>query len=449
MARQHEPDTNGIKFGWTWWIMPGLSRPNVYTIVFASFMTIPMIVFMSLIQPFVINEVVQIPDDRQGQIIGWMTAMQEGIVVLLVGVAGAWSDRVGRRFVYVLGFCFVGAGYFVYPLASNEAELFIFRIVFALGIVLVPVMLSSVVQDTPQEISRGKWVGFMNICQGLGVALLATLILGNAPEWFVARGYEPAMAGRLTLWTAAGLCALVALVLWRGLPADMGKVKTKKESNVVEQFRDGVLEGVRNPRLAIAFFAAFIGRGDLVLVGNFLTLRVTQTGIDQGMTTTEASGKGFMIFGIVIVSSLLWAFFMGLIADRRNRMTAICIALILATIAYTLAGLAEDPLARSFIPIAILLGIGEVSVIVTGGALFGQEAKPSMRGALVGVFNTMGGIGIIMVSGVSGIMYDAIGRGSPFVMMGALNGLLLLAAIVVRMRAGEPEPRPVAAPEAS
>jgi MFS family permease len=438
-----EPDKAGIKFG-PFWIMPGLSRANVATIVLASFSTVAMIVFMSLIQPYLLNEVVKIPEARQGQVTGYLTAMQEVIVVLLVGIAGVWSDRVGRRFIFVLGFAVLGAAYVIYPLASNEFELYLYRVVFALGLVLVPVMLSATVQDTPQEASRGKWVGFMNLCQGAGVVLLATVLLGKAPAWFASLGYAADTAGRLTLWCAGGFCAFVALVLWRGLPADMGKTTVEKTSSVASQFRDGAVEGFRNPRLAIAFFAAFIGRGDLVIVGSFLTLRITQHGIDQGLTTVEASGKAFMTFGIVQVAALGWAFFMGIIADRRNRMTAICIALALATVGYSLVGVATDPLASSFIPIAILLGMGEVSVIVTGGALFGQEARADIRGTLVGVFNTMGGIGIILVSGIGGYIYDALGRGSPFTMMGILNGMLLVAAIAVRLRAGEPVNRELA-----
>ena len=38
---------------------------------------------------------------------------------------------------------------------------------------MTPVMLSASIQDTPQEVSRGKWVGFNNIFQGLGVLLIA------------------------------------------------------------------------------------------------------------------------------------------------------------------------------------------------------------------------------------------------------------------------------------
>jgi len=436
-------DDSGLKFG-PFWIVPGLSRANATTIVFASFVSVAMIVFMSLFQPYVLNEIVQIPPARQGQVTGYLSAMQEVIVVLLVGFTGAWSDRVGRRFIFVLGFCIMAAGYLLYPLARTETELFVFRIVFALGIVCVPVMLSATVQDTPQEISRGRWVGFMNICQGLGVLLLATVLLGRAPTWFVSLGVAADTAGRLSLWSAGGLCALAALVLWNGLPAAMGRTKPNRQTTIVGQFRAGVLEGFRNPRLAVAFGAAFIGRGDLVIVGSFLTLRLTQHGIDQGLTTTAASGKAFMMFGIVQIAALGWAFFMGLIADRANRMTALCIALALATAGYSLVGWADDPYAASFIPLAVLLGVGEVSVIVTGGALFGQEARASIRGALVGVFNTMGGIGIIIVSGIGGYIYDAVGRSAPFTMMGLLNGLLLLTAIGVRLRAGEPVHLPVA-----
>ena len=75
----------------------------------------------------------------------------------------------------------------------------------------------------------------------------------------------------------------------------------------------------------------------------------------------------------------------------------------------------------------------------------GDEARADIRGTLVGVFNTMGGIGIIIVSGFGGYIYDAVGRASPFTMMGILNGLLLVAAIAVRLRAGEPSNREAAA----
>ena len=90
------------------------------------------------------------------------------------------------------------------------------------------------------------------------------------------------------------------------------------------------------------------------------------------------------------------------------------------------------------IPVAILLGIGEVSVIVTAGALVGQEAQASLRGAIIGVRDLVAGLGIMFAGFLGGVVFDAIGRTAPFTMMGILNAALMLLALVVRFRAGVP-----------
>ena len=432
-----QPDPAGIKVG-PFWIRPGLTRGNVGTVIFASFVAIAMTVYLSLIQPYVLNEIVKIPSARQGTVTGSLVAMSETITVLLVGFVGAWADRVGRRIVFSAGFVLVAGGYLLYPLAADELQLYLYRAVFAIGLAMVPVMLSITVQDTPQEVSRGKWVAMNNICQGIGILVLSTFLLGRAPTWFQSAGFDPVMAGRLSLWSAAAVCLLAGAVLWRGLPRHNKTVGN--QVRVLPQFIAGFREGIGNPRLAVAFGAAFISRGDLVVVGNFLTLWVTQYGIEQGMDTAAASGRGFMLFGIVQMSALAWAGIMGVLSDRLNRMTSLCIALVLATAGYGLMGQVEDPLARSTIPLAVLLGMGEISMIVAGGALLGQEARESLRGAIVGVFNLFGALGIVAVSFIGGIVFDSLGRSTPFTMMGLLNGILLLAAFAVRMRAGASRP---------
>jgi len=428
-------DPAGLKIG-PYWIRPGLSRGNVATVIFASFTSIALTVYLSLIQPYVLNEIVHIPMERQGSVTGYLTAMQETLVVLLVGFIGAWSDRVGKRLIFTLGFLAMACGYLIYPLASSETELFLYRAVFALGLSAVPVMLSISVQDTPQEISRGKWIAINNICQGLGILLLATFLLGRAPAAFQSLGLEPAMAGRLSLWSACAICLFASWMMWRGLPRHTAAQGPRQ--SIFRQFGAGIQAGLSNPRLGLAFAAAFIGRGDLVIIGNFLTLWVTQAGIDAGLDTAAASGRAFMLFGIVQIAALSWAAVIGVIADRRNRVTALCIAMALASAGYSLMGQLDDPLSGLAIPVAVLLGMGEISVIVAGGALLGQEARVDLQGAVIGAFNLMGGIGIVMVSGLGGVIYDTMGPTMPFVLMGLLNGLLLMAAIVVRFSAGEP-----------
>ena len=174
------------------------------------------------------------------------------------------------------------------------------------------------------------------------------------------------------------------------------------------------------------------------MVGLFFSLWVTQYGGDQGLSTADSVAKAGMLFGIIQLSALIWAIFMGVIADRVNRVTGVVIAFGFAAAGYGLMGQVQDPFGPALIPIAILLGIGEVSVIVTAGALVGQEARASLRGAIIGVRDLMGGLGIMFAGFLGGVVFDAIGRTAPFTMMGILNAVLMVLALVVRFRAGAP-----------
>ena len=131
---------------------------------------------------------------------------------------------------------------------------------------------------------------------------------------------------------------------------------------------------------------------------------------------------------------MVWSYFMGVIADRVNRMTGLCIALVLASAGYSLIGLVEDPLGPGMIPAAMLLGIGEISVLIAAGALLGEEAPLRIRGAVIGVYGLLGGVGILFATYIGGLVFDNIGRTAPFVMMGLLNFMLLGIAAMVRFK---------------
>ena len=68
----------------------------------------------------------------------------------------------------------------------------------------------------------------------------------------------------------------------------------------------------------------------------------------------EEFRKVIGLFAIVQGSSLLWSYFMGLIADRLNRLTALGLALSIAAVGYTGVGLLDDPFAAIAIPVAIV-----------------------------------------------------------------------------------------------
>jgi MFS family permease len=410
---------------------PGWSRGNAATVWLASFFTIGLAAFMTFLQPYLLNEVLQIPLAEQGRLTGNLGFLQELIVIVLASFVGAWSDRVGRRRVYCIGLICMAAGLVIYPFSTSATGLFFFRAPFAIGVAIAPLMLSACVVDATQEGARGKWIGSNNILQGLGVVAMS-LGLANLPLWFVASGTDAVSAGRFAYWVAAGIALLAAAAMAIGLPRFSARPSAADEPSLWTSVVHAARLGGANPRLAVAYGAAFIGRGDFVVIGAFFSLWITQASIAAGLSPAAGLARGGMLFGILQLAAMGWAFFMGQIVDRVNRLTGLCIALALAVVGYALLGRVADPFAAGFIPVAVLVGMGEISVIVASGALLGQEAPTAARGPVVGLFNAFGGVGILFATLVGGYVFDHLGPTAPFTMMAILNALLLAVVLVVR-----------------
>jgi len=203
---------------------------------------------------------------------------------------------------------------------------------------------------------------------------------------------------------------------------------------VLSKLGAGLRIAVDNPRVAVAYGAAFIGRGDLVIITTFLSLWVVQYGTANGIDTAESLKKAGILFAVVQGSALIWSYFMGLLADKLNRLTALGLGLGIATVGYTGMGFLADPFSAIAIPTAVVLGIGEISVLIAAGALVGQDAPIKIRGTIIGVFSVMGSAGIAFATFVGGIAFDRIGPTSPFLMMGVLNLLLFVGAGWLRWR---------------
>ena len=165
----------------------------------------------------------------------------------------------------------------------------------------------------------------------------------------------------------------------------------------------------------------------------------------EGLKLEEAIRKAALFLIIIQGSSVVWAPIWGFVLDRWDRLTAVCVALLVAAIAYFWVGFSPSPIVAAFIPAAILLGIGEFSAIMSGAALIGQSAPEDIRGSVLGLFNLCGSFGILCITVTSGIVFDAWMPGAPFVVVGGLNLFVFLVAFFVRRRIGFVSPRTASA----
>lgn len=351
------------------------------------------------------------------------------VALLLFIPAGILIDHISRRAIYAAGFLLLAMTYAVYPFADSLTDLYLYRCtLYTFGFVAITAALSTVLVDYPAERSRGKLVATVGFLCGLGVAVIQGF--SALPPWFMSMGMNAIEAGQAMHFAIAGLCVcaavLVVTLLKPGVP-----VRTRKRPTARDIFIGGFSEA-RNPRVLLAYSAAFIARGDQAVNAFFLILWGTLAGKAAGLTPAEALAAATLtMFVPAQIAALVWAPILGPFLDRFDRVTALAICMVLAAIGNLALLLLDNPRDSIGILFFILLGIGQISVFLAAQSLIGQEAPVARRGAVLGAFNVSGAIGILLIVLVGGPLFDTIDPRAPFVVVGMINVLLFFGCVLV------------------
>lgn len=413
------------------WLETDVRSGHVLTFLLAAFVTVGLNAGITILQPYLLTENLRIPFAAQGKASGALVLATELVIIPMVAVFGALSDRIGRRAIYALGFAWVAVGFMLLPLAVNLPQLLAARGFISVGVAATGSMLATVLADYPRNCSRGKMVAAAGICNGLG-AVAAVLLLSRLPSLFASMGYGTLASGRLTYAVAGAIALATAVIVFTGLKPGAGAtVQTHSRLRIL--IRQGLQATRSNKRLIVAYMEGFAARGDLVVIGTFFSLWAKQAGLDQGLTLEEAVKQAGLYAGIIQGSILFWAPVWGLILDRIDRLTAVCMAMLVAACGYMLVGLASSPVGLAFIPSALLLGCGEIGAILSGQALVGQEAPEEIRGSVIGLFMLVGGIGLLTIGSVGGWVFDAWMPGGIFILVACANAIVFVAALLLRV----------------
>ncbi|MDP6437297.1 MAG: MFS transporter [Gammaproteobacteria bacterium] len=411
-------------------MVPGVRPINVVTLFFASFFGIAVMSFMNAQAPILFREILGIAQDEVGRLSSTLVVSHEIVVILCIAPIGAMSDKFGRRPFYALAFLLLAIGHFLYPLANSESELLMYRLVFAVGAASATAMLAAVANDYPEESGRGRMIAVTMFFNGLGLFLLFMFLFRPLQGWFENAGFTTPEAVTYVRWVVAGLCVIVAVAAAGGLKKGAPAQVAQREP-LLTTLKVG-LKAAKQPRIALAYFAALVSRGDLAVVSTFFTLWLFTIGVEQGLDESYAQGRAFLFYATIQGAALLGAIVAGILFDYFDRLLCLAAAMVIGACGYGSLVFLPNPLESNLMwGSAILVGFAEISANLASLSLVGSEAPVKGRGSVIGMFSLFGAVGIMAVAWAGGQLFDLWRPTGPFALVAIANVVVLVVALLL------------------
>ncbi len=417
----------------------GVSRGNLYTYFAVALISSAYAGAMAMLQPGLV-QVMGIAPDQQGAVTGMLSALQEVVLITLMGPFGVLADRIGRRGVYAMGLALTGIGFLAYPFATSVSELVVYRLIVAVGGAAMVGMMVTVIADYACDKDRGKANGYQGFIATIGAFVPPAI--ASLPRVFTEDGMSELAAQQATFGVTGALGILGVALCFIGLSPTVGKVISTAHEPLVESLKKG-LAAAKDTGVALSYAAAFISRGDLAVTGAFMGLWLVQHGTQKlGMQPSQAMAELAVPAVLATVGgAMVGAIGMGFIADKIKRGTAVTLAAGLAAVVYSAVGFIDDPTETWVFALLGVMGVAEISAFVSSQALVGQQAPAERRGAVIGFFGVMGAIGILVGSAGGGWLFGAVSPAAPFLLFGVLNSLVFIWGLTVRNRIIPPADR--------
>lgn len=420
-------------------LSPGITRREVFIFLGVTGIASTITAFLGVMLPFVYNEVIGVPTGEQGRLAGQLMTAQQIAVIIFVGLSGALADRIGRKVLLVtalLGFSFSAL---VYPLLPSVLALFGLQILYGIFSTFHTASGPTKFFDYPDNGSRGKFMAMVMIWMAILVAVLIGGVGANLPGWFRSAGANALEAGTWTLWLTGGVGLVVALLgslfLMRDRPAP-GAVSGAGLRGMLLSFREVMRTAKGNRNFAMLIVSSFVVRTDDAVLTSFLALWVTIQGAREGVDTVDAVKIAATLLAIIRIMHLIIPPILGTILDRMDRAKLYMLSIFCVGLVFVSAPLVTSVQGWQIYAYAVFVGIVEASQTICQQAFFGQEAPAHLRGTSYGLLAIFGTASVVVTSIVAGYLFDAMGPTAPFVLIGLLHLIAVLACLAVMAKMG-------------
>ena len=349
----------------------------------------------------------------------WFLVAEVAAFVVFAVVWGAASDSLGRRTPLVVAGALGGATcYLLLP------QLPVFGVGFA-GVLLLRAVggaftigAFSLGMTMLMDLGggNGRNMGAAGIAIGLGAALGS--VVGG--QLAALDPFAPVYAGAVVLAVAAGVAATVGDTV-----AETTSDMTDSDADPTPPSLGGALATLRSrPSLAVPYAFGFIDR---LTAGFFSLVGVFYFGDGFGL---DAAGLGVALALFFLPFALL-QYPLGSLSDRIGRFIPVVVGSIGYGLTIIAVGVAST--AAAAMALMTLVGVAGAFVAPATMALVSDLCGPAERGVAMGGFNIFGSLGFLAGFLLGGVVADAAGYLTAFLVVGGLEiGIALLALPAVR-----------------
>jgi MFS family permease len=339
-------------------------------------------------------------------VIGLLIAAYDLAEIIAKPLFGALADRRGMKQTML-----AGIGLFVIAslafLWVDQRLLLLIRFLQGVGAAALSAVSLALVGAYAVQ-ARGRAYGVYNAIKGSGYVI--SPIIGGAIVW---------QSDFAMIFPAAAAVGVIAFVLSLLLPHPQLQVQDAFDDD--DQFSlSGIIHVFRQPSLWPWYVVTVVNMFFVGILFGFLPVRVHDLGYEPWL-----SG---LLLSAVAASYLLIQPLAGILADRFRPAVTICVGLGISGVSIILMPfLAAVPL----LLVSILAGVGVGTVWTNTDALISLLARAGRLGTTMGVAGTFKEFGDLLGPLLIGVIAQAFGLATGFVLCGLL-GLLSLGLVTAQ-----------------
>lgn len=338
-------------------------------------------------------------------------------------ILGRWSDRIGRVPVLIVSQVGTVVSFVMFGMAGAVWVLFAARILDGLTGGNIVVAQAYVTDITPKE-KRAQALGL--VFAAFGVAFFVGPAIGG-----ILVGFGP----RVPYFIAAVAAGVVVLLTVFTLDESMSAEERAEHHAVAERL--SFFQAIRVKPLMLALMIVFVAQSALGIVMATFAL----FGDAVLFESNAELGVGFLLGIVGLAQVLTQTALLGRAIDRFGETKVMAIAIVVRTVSLGLFAVA------TMVWIAgigsALFAVGSGLLLPTLQALATRSVGDSMRGGVLGVYQSTTSLAVIISTAISGVLF-AISPYTPYIVAFVLSGLSLIPALMLARYYGR-KPQPAAA----